>query len=59
MDTDHSRRNFDQIQGKSISERVTEHWNRLPREAVGSPSLGTLIIKLDMALSNFFFLDLP
>jgi len=24
--------------------RATEHWNRLPREAVASPSLETVII---------------
>lgn len=35
MDTDHSKRNFDKIQGKSITERVTEHWNRLSRDIAG------------------------
>lgn len=42
---------------KSITERLIKHWNRLPRD-MGSPSLDTLKTELDMALSNFFWLDL-
>ena len=32
--------------------RVAEHWNRLPREAVGSPSLETFKTRLDAVLSD-------
>ncbi|KFP52245.1 hypothetical protein N323_06435, partial [Cathartes aura] len=32
--------------------RVTEHWNRLPREAVESPSLDIFKTWLDTAMSN-------
>ncbi|PKU46344.1 hypothetical protein llap_3368 [Limosa lapponica baueri] len=39
------RRNF-------FTLRVAEHWNRLPREAVESPSLETFKTRLDMFLCN-------
>jgi len=32
--------------------RVVKHWHRLPREVVDAPSLETLEVKLDRALSN-------
>ena len=34
--------------------RVTEHWDRLPREAVESPSLEILETRLEAYLCNLF-----
>jgi len=38
--------------------RVVKHWNRLPREVVEAPSLETLRVRLDGALSNLIQLQM-
>jgi len=35
---------------------VVRHWHRLPSEAVDTPSLETLKVRLDGALSNLMWL---
>jgi len=40
------------IRNKFLRIRVLRHWNRLPREAVEAPSLETLKVRLDQALST-------
>ncbi|KFV79745.1 hypothetical protein N308_04290, partial [Struthio camelus australis] len=40
------------LRGNFLTARVTEHWNRLPREAVESPSLEIFKTHLDVILGN-------
>ncbi|KFQ89831.1 hypothetical protein N337_12673, partial [Phoenicopterus ruber ruber] len=40
------------IRKKFLTRRVVKHWNRLPQEAVDTPSLETFKVRLDGALSN-------
>ncbi|KFV93005.1 hypothetical protein N327_06581, partial [Fulmarus glacialis] len=40
------------IRKKFFTMRVVKHWHRLPREAVDAPSLETLKVRLDGALSH-------
>ena len=40
------------VRKKILIQRVVRHWHRLPREAVGSPSLEVLKARLDGALGS-------
>ncbi|KFQ35605.1 hypothetical protein N331_02142, partial [Merops nubicus] len=40
------------IRKKLFSRRVVDPWNRLPRQVVEAPFLGTFKIRLDEALSS-------
>ena len=40
------------IRRKFFTQRVVTHWNRLPKEAVDAPSLGTFKARLDVALGS-------
>jgi len=39
--------------------RVTEHWNRLPREVVESPSLEIFKTRFDKVLYSLLWVTLP
>ena len=40
------------IRRKFFTQRVVKHWNRLPKEAVGVPSLEAFKSRLDVALGS-------
>ena len=47
------------IKKESFTVRAVRHWNRLPRDVVGVPSLETFMVRLDQALSNLIWLYMP
>ncbi|KFV79274.1 hypothetical protein N308_05028, partial [Struthio camelus australis] len=47
-----NHRKFHLNMRKNLTVRVTEHWNRLPREVVESPSLEISKTRLDVILGN-------
>jgi len=47
-------RKFQMNMRKNFTLRVTEYWNRLPREVVESPSLEIFKTHLDMVLCSLF-----
>jgi len=51
------QRNFYLNMRKNFTLRVTEHWNRLPREAVESPSLEIFKPRLDTVLCSLLYVD--
>ena len=40
------------IRRKVFTQRVVTHWNRLPQEVVGAPSLEAFKARLDVALGS-------
>ncbi|KFO89913.1 hypothetical protein N320_04131, partial [Buceros rhinoceros silvestris] len=40
------------IKNTFFTMRVVKHWNRLPKEVVDVPSLGTFKVRLDGTLGN-------
>jgi len=43
------------VQKKAFTPRVVRHWNRLPREVVGTPSLKAIKARLHGSLGSLIY----
>lgn len=52
MGTNSKRGNLGWILGRIFTVRVLRHWNRLPQDTAGAPTLAVVRARVDETLSN-------